>query len=272
MTPKELEEIKARAEAATPGPWEENWKPIPVALNYEVSDFGNVRSKLKKGNHRNKVGQEWRLLSQSSDRGYRSVSLPVAGHYRRQFVHRLVLLSFIGPCPDGMEVAHLNGNPSDNRLENLKYCSHKDNESHKKAHGTCPIGESNGQSVMQGWQVAEIKYLASKSVPQGKIASLFDISHKLVSAILTGSGWVSTPARTDVPALVAEVEELNRQRDEAYQNIETLFFENKRLRGLLKESEWQDTRIGTNCIYCSCDVSQEHTPSCPAFTPEGEVK
>lgn len=42
-------------------------------------------------------------------------------------VHQLVLLTFVGPAPEGLEVRHINGNPSDNRLENLFYGTRTEN-------------------------------------------------------------------------------------------------------------------------------------------------
>lgn len=77
-----------------------------------------------------------------------------SGHYRvelqrdnqkqKWYVHRLVMLAFVGPVPDGMECAHNNGKPSDNRLENLRYATRKENHADKKRHGTHQIGERNG--------------------------------------------------------------------------------------------------------------------------------
>lgn len=56
-----------------------------------------------------------------------------AGHLRvdlkdrRPYVHQLVAEVFIGPCPDGQEVRHLNGDPADNRVENLAYGTRSEN-------------------------------------------------------------------------------------------------------------------------------------------------
>lgn len=211
MTPEQLDEIEARANRATEGPWEEEWKIVPGTVGYEVSNFGNVRSYFKKGNHRTKRTAYPRTLAKRArkDGAYPTVNLPNKdGKYDTRAVHRLVMLAFVGECPEGKEVAHLNGDPSDNRLENLAYVTHVENESHKRLHGTHQVGESNSNAKLQGWQVAEIKYLASKSVPQGKIARLFDIDHKHVSEILNGNTWGNKSARTDVPQLVAEVRRL----------------------------------------------------------------
>lgn len=202
-----LDEIEARADAATEGPWEEAWRPIPGYDGYEVSDFGNIRSYYLKGNHKQKRSPHPRTLAKRSraNGAYPSVSLPhpETGNYHSKAIHRLVMLAFVGPCPEGMEVAHLNGDPADNRLSNLRYVTHQENESHKLGHGTTGHGERNSVAKLQGWQVAEVKFLAGKSVPQGKIAALFDIGHKQVNDILRERSWSQEPARADVPALVA---------------------------------------------------------------------
>lgn len=63
-------------------------------------------------------------------------------------VHRLVMAAFVGPCPDGIEVCHNNGNPADNRLSNLRYGTHSENQLDQVKHKThyfankthCPRG------------------------------------------------------------------------------------------------------------------------------------
>lgn len=45
--------------------------------------------------------------------------------------HSLVLLTFVWERPDGYEINHKNGVRTDNRLENLEYCTKSENELHK---------------------------------------------------------------------------------------------------------------------------------------------
>jgi hypothetical protein len=50
-------------------------------------------------------------------------------------VHKLVLEAFTGqPRPEGMVCCHVNGNPSDNRLENLRWGTLRDNAADKRRH------------------------------------------------------------------------------------------------------------------------------------------
>lgn len=125
----------------------EVWLPVPeLECSYEVSDFGRVRSLdrlIRRGDgHFFKKGRT--LKPQTAGKGYLSVE--VGG--TRWYVHRLVLNSFVGPCPPGMEVCHNNGCRTDNRLENLRYDSPTNNNRDKSVHGTdhnakkthCPQG------------------------------------------------------------------------------------------------------------------------------------
>lgn len=58
------------------------------------------------------------------------------GHGKRteKFVHHVVLETFVGPRPEGMEARHLNGNHSDNRLRNLAWGTRAQNGQDKIEH------------------------------------------------------------------------------------------------------------------------------------------
>jgi hypothetical protein len=103
----------------------ETWLPIPGWENhYSASDFGRIRSEdrvveLPCGQTRSYVG---RILRQGVDsEGRHSVVLKIAGRGGTHRVHRLVLETFVGACPPGMEACHWDDNASNNRLENLRW-------------------------------------------------------------------------------------------------------------------------------------------------------
>ena len=80
--------------------------------------------------------------------GYYRIGLYDGQRTEQMMVHRAVLLAFVGPLPEGMHTRHLNGNPLDNRLCNLKYDTVAENMRDKRRHGTnvslnkthCPQG------------------------------------------------------------------------------------------------------------------------------------
>ena len=113
----------------------QHWKAIPEFEGfYEVSNLGQVRSL-----HRMHSSPEGLILKQTADRkGYLFVTLCLDGTSRTQAVHRLVLLAFQGEPKPGQETRHLNGDPKDNRLENLAWGSRKENRADTTKHGRDP--------------------------------------------------------------------------------------------------------------------------------------
>jgi hypothetical protein len=100
-----------------------------------------------------------KFLMQSLDKdGYVRYKLYVDGTYCRKFAHRLVLEAFVGPCPEGMECRHLDGNPQNNHVSNLCWGTKEENQADKRRHGTHfhPIGEKNGSSKLSRQEVVEI--------------------------------------------------------------------------------------------------------------------
>lgn len=120
----------------------EKWLPIPgYEGRYEVSNMGEVRGLdrtifCKNGTRRFQAGKT--LKADRTRTGYLQVSLQDSGKTWRQTVHRLVLLAFVGPCPEGMECCHKNGVRDDNRLINLRYDTHSNNQKDQVTHGTNP--------------------------------------------------------------------------------------------------------------------------------------
>ncbi|MDE2095631.1 MAG: HNH endonuclease [Patescibacteria group bacterium] len=89
---------------------------------------------------------------------YRQVCLvDGSGNKKYSLVHRLVLEAFIGPCPPGMECRHLNGNRSDNRLENLCWGTRIENVEDKRKHGTILRGEMNPNAKLTADTVIQIR-------------------------------------------------------------------------------------------------------------------
>lgn len=104
---------------------EEIWKDIPgYEGEYQVSNAGRVRSlprlrrqKSKAGNMHDHMCPGKILKPRAKESGHLQVQL----RSRNRMVHQLVLLAFVGSCPDGMEVCHNDSDPSNNRLSNLRY-------------------------------------------------------------------------------------------------------------------------------------------------------
>lgn len=93
------------------------WKPLFNGI-FEASSDGRIRRVIKT-RYNQKLGEI--ALSGGPSCRYLKCGLILNGKLKRFSVHRLILLAFRGPCPIGMEDAHLNSNAKDNRIENLVY-------------------------------------------------------------------------------------------------------------------------------------------------------
>lgn len=106
-------------------------------------------------------------------------------------VHHLVLETFVGLRPtEGHESAHLDGDILNNRLDNLKWVTHIENENHKKKHGTLLRGEKATCVKLNEEQVREIKQLLREGkLSHNMIAKRYDVSRRAITNINTGLSW-----------------------------------------------------------------------------------
>lgn len=125
----------------------EHWKPV-VGFEglYEVSDHGRVRSLDRMTARGLRKGQMMKPFA--LDTGHLRVRLSRDGRGSGPLVHRLVLEAFVGPCPDGQEGCHSDGNPENNHVGNLRWATRSENQLDSVRHGThqwarrthCPRG------------------------------------------------------------------------------------------------------------------------------------
>lgn len=164
---------------------EEVWKPIPGYEAYEISSFGNIVRVV--GGPGATAG---RKLNPNKTRGYLKVQLWSGGVSRQWFLHRLVMLAFVGPCPDGMQVNHIDGNKANPRLENLEYVTPVQNIHHARDFLGAYKGESHGNSKLTDEKVRQIRSMyAEGQHSYGSIASELSIAKATVAGIVKGRSW-----------------------------------------------------------------------------------
>lgn len=168
----------------------EIWKNVVGLENYyEVSNLGDIRSKTRKGvtsfGERNYGGNKV-LKKINHKNGYDVVNLTTKDSRKQYLVHRLVIEAFIGLQPDGMECCHNNSDRKDNKAENLRWDTRKNNHADKLLHGTWQFGEKIGTSKLKNWQAKEIKY---SDVSLDLLSKKFNVSRGCVEKIRYNQTW-----------------------------------------------------------------------------------
>jgi len=108
---------------------EERWKPWPFATHVEASTLGRIR-----------IGSRILTGKASGGKAYLRVEVQLAGPRTRVKVHRIVCDTWVGLLPSGMHRAHLDGDPTNNRADNLVIVDPRTNMvDHRQAQGQSPI-------------------------------------------------------------------------------------------------------------------------------------
>lgn len=89
------------------------------------------------------------------------------------------MLAFKGPPPEGHEVCHNNGDPADNRLENLRYGTRTDNLHDLYLHG-------EGRSKLAVDDIRSIRESLITGIPGSHLARAYHVSETTISRIKTG--------------------------------------------------------------------------------------
>lgn len=151
---------------------------IPGYPRYTIDTKGNVfgikGQKLKLGKNR---------------RGYYQVGLYNSNKHELKRVHRLVLETFIGKCPIGMHGCHNNGVKTDNRLENLRWDTPKNNVADKRVHGTLKFGENHYYSKLNRLKVRVAIHLRGMGWTCNRIAKLYKVTSGAIAVATRGDTW-----------------------------------------------------------------------------------
>uniref|UniRef100_A0AAU6W162 Homing endonuclease n=1 Tax=Pseudomonas phage Nican01 TaxID=3138540 RepID=A0AAU6W162_9CAUD len=173
----------------------EAWKRIPGFSQYEVSNLGRVRTY----NRLDSRGQpKLRSLTLTPERPTKPRYLKVSlvsdlGKSSTQLVHRLVLLTFVGPPPsEKHQGAHRDGNSLNNWKINLKWATQVENEKDKILHGTVAQGASHGKAVLTAAQARRIRAVKKWKPGMVKAFALeFGVDMSAISKIKLGKRWQS---------------------------------------------------------------------------------
>lgn len=175
---------------------EEIWKDIVGYEGlYEVSSLGSVksigRSKLV-GINGGTYNLGDMLLKPRKSRGYNVVVLCKLGKTKNFLVHRLVAAAFLENKDNKATVNHINGNKTDNRLENLEWATPSEQQKHAFSIGLrdSSIGENCNFSKLKKEDIFEIRRLYKTGFYRmGEIAKKFNVAKNTVNSIVHGYTW-----------------------------------------------------------------------------------
>jgi len=153
-------------------------KPIPSLPSYGASNTGYIFSK--------KRYKDWRRLKGRPDTyGRLRISVSYNGKITEKLVHRLVLEAFVGPCPNGMEGCHYNGNCVDNSVENLRWDTRSNNMYDKTRH--CKNrGVTYSNSSFTAHDIHKIRKLYQQGYRQADIARMYNRHWNTIHYIVCG--------------------------------------------------------------------------------------
>ena len=173
------------------------WRQVPNWPEYEVSNLGDIRP----------VGGRLKRQSIANDYGHLCVVLRRDKKPTRHLVHRLICAAFHGPSPQpGMQVAHGDGVPTNNRPENLRWATNQENADDRKIHGTDPVGSKNPNAKLSEEQVSEI-IIRVKTLPRSSggarirkgalpaLAAEYGVTHSCLKQIMGGTNWAHVSKR-----------------------------------------------------------------------------
>jgi hypothetical protein len=169
----------------------EVWRPVVGHEGkFEVSNLGRVKALAWELRHwcgRN-IPQPERIVTQTKHTGgYRFVAL----RGKKQYVHRLVMAAFVGPPPENAkDVNHIDGDKTNNRLDNLEYCDRLHNVRHAIATGLQDNGgEGNGMSKYRAGQIVTAYQMVKCGATQSQAAKATGVSESTVQMVVTGRRW-----------------------------------------------------------------------------------
>lgn len=165
---------------------EEVWKVVVGWDNYAVSTHGRVYS------FRFASFMQPQKVRKNTE--HRKIRMSNNGNWKGIYVHRLVAIAFI-PNPNNKAfINHIDGNPANNHVENLEWCTPKENTQHSYNMGfqKMPTQRARGEQRskrLKDADVLAIKQLLLDKVSHSKIAGRFSVTSSTISAIGRGLTW-----------------------------------------------------------------------------------
>ena len=166
-------------------------KPLPMAPDrYLVSQDGHIYGLINSQGRRREVPFKLTPFPCGDDYLHVGLHLAAGVKAKRFAVHRLVCLTFKGPCPSPQhECAHRDGTRTNNRASNLRWVTRKENAADRDRHHRTVWGERATLGKLTEDAVRAIRVLLDNGFSYARVSSLFGVTVAAVGKIATGRSW-----------------------------------------------------------------------------------
>jgi hypothetical protein len=159
-----------------------DYRDVPGFPSYRCGDDGSVWS--------SRCGGWKRLKPRPNQKGQLKVVLRRDGKSIGWYVSRLILTTFVGPCPDGMVCCHEDDNPTNNALSNLRWDTSKGNSADAiRNKRYTQVGTRHHMAVLDEAKVAEIRRRRAGGETIASIAKRLGVCHQTVGKAARGGSW-----------------------------------------------------------------------------------
>ena len=112
------------------------------------------------------------------------------GLLEKIYLHRAIAEACYGPCPEGLECRHLDGDKTNNAGSNLAWGTRSQNSKDKEAHGCSVLGENNPMAKLTEEEVLRMRQVRKETgLSYAKIALQFGVSSMTAYRAITGQSW-----------------------------------------------------------------------------------
>ncbi len=162
------------------------YRPYPHAPTYIVGSDGTILNTFKS---RKLVETPHQLKQYKNPKGYLCVSLFQGASGKTKRVHTVVLETYVSDRPFKKEAAHNDGVRTNNRDENLRWATSKENKGDKIKHGTHQYGEGIKTSKLTESQVLMAVKMRNEGISFNHISKIMKVNRSTIHDITTGHRW-----------------------------------------------------------------------------------
>lgn len=210
----------------------EIWKDIPNYEGYyQISSLGRVRSLNRVvSSYPRRVVKKSRLLHPNENKdGHFRVCLTKNKIRNYFFIHRIVLSVYAENYNNFPVCCHGDGVPSNNRIENLRWGTVKDNSDDSRKHGTLIMGEKCKKSKLKEEDIINIRKMYKTGLYTAvELSKKYNVTSVLIDSIVNNKIWRHLPCLTkeDIERVKNIIEKRRRENAKKGENANTAKLKN----------------------------------------------